>query len=224
MSEAPDPSPSPSPSDLGAPPAAAVEALGESAIARLAAYGQILADAGVVRGMIGPREVPRLWERHLLNCAAVAEQIPPQAHVVDVGSGAGLPGLVLALVREDLRLTLIEPLQRRCDFLRETVGQLELSSRVEVLRSSADQVRPAEADIVTARAVAALDSLAPWCLRHAKVGGTMLAMKGQRAAEELTAARPVLQRWGAGAGATIVYCGGAWLETPVALVRAIRQR
>ncbi|MEO3746273.1 16S rRNA (guanine(527)-N(7))-methyltransferase RsmG [Plantactinospora sp. B5E13] len=104
------------------------------------AYADLLAGPGVVRGLIGPRETPRIWDRHLLNCAAVAELIPPDRSVVDVGSGAGLPGLVLAIARPDLSITLVEPLARRAGFLAEVVNLLDLGGTVTVLRARAEEV------------------------------------------------------------------------------------
>ncbi len=210
--------------ELPPPPPSAVAALGEATVARLTAYGRLLATDGVIRGLIGPREVPRLWDRHLLNCAAPAEVIPPKARVADIGSGAGLPGLVLALVRDDIQVILIEPLQRRCDFLNEAIKKLGLSGRVTVRRGKADLVPPAQADIVTSRAVSALDNLAAWSLPHAKVGGRLLALKGQKAVEEIESARPVLAKWGADADVQIIPCGEKWLEQPVLLVSATRRR
>jgi 16S rRNA (guanine527-N7)-methyltransferase len=213
-----------SPDPLPPAPDFAARMLGADTLRRLAAFGELLATEGVLRGLIGPREVPRLWDRHLLNCAAVAEVIPPNVRVADIGTGAGLPGLVLALVRPDLELILVEPLQRRCDFLLEAVAQLGLRAQVRVARGRADAVPPAHADVVTSRAVAALDKLAPWCFPHARIGGLLLAMKGERAEDELTAARPVLRRWGADTDATIVTCGDRWLSPPVRLIRAPRRR
>lgn len=219
----PDAAPS-SPPALPPAPDFAARRLAPEALDALERYGRLLATDGVVRGLIGPREVPRLWDRHLLNCAALAELIPAGARVADIGTGAGLPGLVLALVRPDLRLVLIETLQRRCDFLHEAVAALGLRARVSVLRGRAEQVPPAGADLVTSRAVAALDRLAGWCLPHAAVGGQLLAMKGERAAEELAAARPVLRRWGADADAAVVTCGEGWIDPPVRAVRATRRK
>jgi 16S rRNA (guanine527-N7)-methyltransferase len=210
--------------ELPPPSEIAASRLGAEAVHRLAEYGQLLATDGVIRGLIGPREVPRLWDRHLLNCAAMAEAVPSGATLADIGTGAGLPGLVLALVRPDLKVVLIEPLQRRCDFLTEVIARLQLGARVEVKRGRAEHVRPVGADVVTSRAVAALDKLAPWCLPHAKLGGRLLAMKGQRAAEELDAARPVLRHWGADADATVITCGAGWIDPPVNLVRATRRK
>ena len=154
-------------------------------------YARLLATEGSVRGLIGPREVPRLWDRHLLNSAAIASLVPPGARVVDVGSGAGLPGIPLALVRPDLTITLLEPLARRVTFLAECVDRLGLD-RVTVVRGRAEEgpVRRelGGADVVTARAVAPLDKLAGWCLPLLRPGGRLLAMKGSTAAEELAAA------------------------------------
>ncbi|MEO5851801.1 MAG: 16S rRNA (guanine(527)-N(7))-methyltransferase RsmG, partial [Nocardioides sp.] len=120
------------------------------------AYARWLAEAGAVRGLIGPREVPRLWERHLLNCGVLAEAVPPQSTVVDLGSGAGLPGIVLAIARPDLRITLVEPLLRRATFLEEVVEDLGLDD-VEVVRGRADDLHGRRTfDVVTSRAVAPL--------------------------------------------------------------------
>src|SRR5690349_12658888 len=128
-------------------------------------YAELLCTDGVVRGLIGPREAPRIWERHMLNCAVVADLIPTGASVVDVGSGAGLPGMVLAVVRPDLAVTLIEPLARRTAFLTEAVAALGLD-RTTVVRARAEECvgKLPGADVVTARAVAPLDRLAGWCL------------------------------------------------------------
>jgi 16S rRNA (guanine527-N7)-methyltransferase len=157
---------------------------------RAAEYVRLLATDGTVRGLIGPREVPRLWERHLLNSAAIASLVPAGARVVDVGSGAGLPGIPLALARPDLTVTLLEPLARRVAFLTECVDRLGLV-RVTVVRGRAEEgpVRRdlGGADVVTARAVAPLDKLAGWCLPLLRPGGRLLAIKGSTAAEELAA-------------------------------------
>lgn len=158
------------------------------ALDRAAAYVRLLATDGTVRGLIGPREVPRLWDRHLLNSAALALLIPTGARVVDVGSGAGLPGIPLALARPDLTVALLEPLARRVTFLDECVDVLGLEN-VTVVRGRAEE-GPARrslggADVVTARAVAPLDKLAGWCLPLLRPGGRLLALKGSSAAEEL---------------------------------------
>jgi 16S rRNA (guanine527-N7)-methyltransferase len=157
-------------------------------------YARLLATEGTVRGLIGPREVPRLWERHLLNSAAIESLVPVGARVVDVGSGAGLPGIPLALVRPDLTVTLLEPLARRVAFLTECVRRLGLE-RVTVVRGRAEEgpIRRqfGGADVVTARAVAPLDKLAGWCLPLLRPGGLLLAMKGSTAAAELAATGPL---------------------------------
>jgi 16S rRNA (guanine527-N7)-methyltransferase len=184
--------------DLTVPPEAA-EVFGPAAD-RAAQYARLLATDGTVRGLIGPREVPRLWDRHLLNSAAIASLVPADARVVDVGSGAGLPGIPLALVRPDLTVTLLEPLARRVAFLVECVNRLGLEC-VTVVRGRAEEgpVRRelGGADVVTARAVAPLDKLAGWCLPLLRPGGLLLAMKGSTAAEELAAAGPLADAAGA---------------------------
>ena len=145
----------------------------------------LLATDGVVRGLIGPREVPRLWERHLVNCALLGLGVPRGVTVADVGSGAGLPGLVLAIGRPDLRVTLVEPLLRRTTFLTEAVEHLALAN-VEVVRDRAEALHGQRSfDVVTSRAVAPLDRLARWCLPLVVPGGRMLAMKGSSAADEV---------------------------------------
>lgn len=217
-------SPSPSPPAFGPPPGYASKRLGPEALANLTAYGEVLATDGVVRGLIGPREVPILWDRHLLNCAAMAEAVERQAKVVDIGTGAGLPGLVLALIRPDLHVTLVDTLQRRCDFLVEMGERFDLADRLTVIWGRAEELPPLEADIVTSRAVAALKKLAPWCMPHARIGGRMLAMKGQKATEELTAAHKVLHKWSAAKHAEVITCGKGWIDPPVNLVSATRRK
>ena len=179
-------------------------------------YAELLVGAGVDRGLIGPRESDRIWERHLLNCAVVAEGIPEGAAVCDVGSGAGLPGLVLALARPDLSVLLVEPLERRAEFLQEAVETLGLE-QVRVVRSRAEELDPQAADVVTARAVAPLGKLARWCLPLVRSGGALLALKGARAAAELAAAESVLRRTGATAW-RIQQMGLDVLEHPTTVV------
>ena len=210
--------------ELPPAPASAHHWLSAEQLDGLTAFGRLLASEGVLRGLIGPREVERLWDRHLLNCAALAEALPDRARVADIGTGAGLPGVVLALVRPDLELVLVETLQRRCDFLAEAIAALRLKARVKVVRGRAEQLAPLGADVVTSRAVAALDKLAVWCLPHVKLGGQLLAMKGERAAIELEDARPVLRRWGADAGAEVVTLGAGRIDPPVRAVRALRRK
>lgn len=157
-------------------------------------YAALLADQGVLRGLIGPREVPRLWSRHLLNCAAVAALLPAEGTVVDVGSGAGLPGVVLAVMRPDLHMVLIEPMERRAAWLSELVAELELSS-TEVVRARAEDMHDRHAAAaVTARAVAPLRKLVPWTMPFLVPGGVLLAMKGSRAAAELDEASAVIRK------------------------------
>jgi 16S rRNA (guanine527-N7)-methyltransferase len=165
---------------------------------RAIAYAEILSTRGVEWGVIGPREVPRLWERHLMNCVVVADLVDSRCRTLaDIGSGAGLPGVVLALVRPSVRVTLIEPLERRARFLTECVRDLELTN-ASVLRGRAEDVTgQVAADVVTARAVAPLDRLAPLAAGLACKHGMILAIKGSGAAEELERARPVLRRIGA---------------------------
>ncbi|MDX3521003.1 16S rRNA (guanine(527)-N(7))-methyltransferase RsmG [Streptomyces scabiei] len=161
-------------------------------------YAELLAEAGVQRGLIGPREVPRLWERHLLNCAVLSEVVPDGVTVCDVGSGAGLPGIPLALVRRDLKITLLEPLLRRTNFLTEVVELLGLD-HVTVVRGRAEEVlgtlQPVH--VVTARAVAPLDRLAAWGIPLLRPYGEMLALKGDTAEDELKSAASALSKLGA---------------------------
>jgi 16S rRNA (guanine527-N7)-methyltransferase len=161
-------------------------------------YAELLAEAGVQRGLIGPREVPRLWERHLLNCAVLSEVVPDGVTVCDVGSGAGLPGIPLALVREDLKITLLEPLLRRTTFLTEVVELLGLD-HVTVVRGRAEEVMGTlqPVHVVTARAVAPLDRLAAWGIPLLRPYGEMLALKGDTAEEELKASATALSKLGA---------------------------
>jgi 16S rRNA (guanine527-N7)-methyltransferase len=186
-------------------------------------YAELLATEGVVRGLIGPREAPRLWERHLLNSAAVGEIIPNESSVIDVGSGAGLPGIVLAVARPDLVVTLVEPMARRTDFLMEAVAALDLEARVRVVRSRAEDYLGPRADVVTARAVAPLDRLAAWCLPLVAPGGRLLALKGESAAAEVAAHRAAVHRIGGGTP-TIRYCGVEVLDQPTTVVEIVRER
>ncbi len=147
-------------------------------------YKDILASRGTEWGLIGPREVDRLWSRHILNSAAIGELIPQGASLADVGSGAGLPGIPLALLRPDLRITLIEPLLRRSNFLTHTVDDLGITGRVAVRRDRAEQVRQTY-DVVASRALAPLDRLIRWCLPLMRPDGQILAIKGASAGQEV---------------------------------------
>lgn len=161
------------------PEADSVRRLFADRLAWVERYAAALADQGVLRGLLGPREVPRLWERHLLNSAAVAPSLPSTGVVVDLGSGAGLPGVVLACMRPELSFVLVEPMLRRTDWLREVVDVVGLDN-VEVRRARAEElVGEVAADVVTARAVAPLDRLAGWALPLCRVGGELLALEGR---------------------------------------------
>lgn len=187
-------------------------------------YRDSLATDGVERGLIGPREVPRLWDRHLLNCAVLGELIDEGERVVDVGSGAGLPGIPLAIARPDLHVTLVEPLLRRSVYLAEFVETHGLAN-VLVIRGRAEQpgvVKEAGgSDVVTSRAVAPLAKLAKWSLPLVHEGGRMLALKGSSAAEEIERDRDELARLGAG-NLEVLECGVGLLETPTLVVKAER--
>ncbi|GAB48842.1 ribosomal RNA small subunit methyltransferase G [Mobilicoccus pelagius NBRC 104925] len=182
-------------------------------------YVELLAHTGVSHGLIGPREVPRLWERHVLNCAVVAELVPAGATVVDVGSGAGLPGLAIAAARPDLRIHLVEPMARRSDWLSVAVDELGLTG-VEVHRGRAEEV-DVVGDVVTARAVSKLATLAPWMAPLAHEGGLMLALKGSSAADELARDRAAAGNAGWG-GLEVVHVGGEFLDTPTTVIRGTR--
>lgn len=183
------------------PPGAAAEVFG-SALALAEKYVARLASDGVTRGLIGPREVSRLWERHVLNSAAVAEAVPAGARVVDVGSGAGLPGIPLGLARPDLTLTLVEPMARRVEFLEEVVAELATPAGLpwRVVRGRAED-RPVVSavgavDVVTARAVAPLPRLVGWCRGLLRPGAQLVALVGARALQELPAMVPELEAAG----------------------------
>jgi 16S rRNA (guanine527-N7)-methyltransferase len=181
-------------------------------------YAEILAKAGVTRGLIGPREVPRLWDRHLLNCALLGSAIGTGRDVCDIGSGAGLPGVVLALSRPDLELTLVEPLLRRSTFLEEVVSDLGLTN-VEVVRARAEELHGVrEFSVVTSRAVAPLERLLRWSMPLVRQGGEMVAMKGSSVEEEIRVAGPVLAKLGAGAVRVEEY-GAGLVDRPTIVVR-----
>jgi 16S rRNA (guanine527-N7)-methyltransferase len=175
-------------------------------------YEQWLAGAGIERGLLGPREVPRLWERHVLNSAVLATLLSPGDSVVDVGSGAGLPGIPLALAVPACRIVLLEPLARRAAFLQEVVDDLDLAPRVSVVRGRAEEVvrDGTRYDIAVARAVAPLDRLAGWCLPLLKASGRLLALKGERAEAEVAEA-PRLR-------AEVVRVGEGLVDPPATVV------
>ncbi|MGH3453525.1 MAG: 16S rRNA (guanine(527)-N(7))-methyltransferase RsmG [Nocardioidaceae bacterium] len=199
------------------PPPDVARSLFGPALDRANAYAELLASAGVERGLIGPREVPRLWERHLLNCAVVAPAVEQDASVVDIGSGAGLPGLVWALCRPDLQLTLVESMLRRVRFLQEAVTDIGVEN-VTVVRARAEELHDGRrCDAVTARAVAPLDRLAAWCLPLLRPGGTLFALKGESAAQELEDGFATLRGLGATTARVELY-GEDVLDVPTRVV------
>ncbi len=187
-------------------------------------YADWLAGPGVERGLMGPREAERVWERHLLNCAVIGELIDPGERIVDIGSGAGLPGVPLALARPDLRITLLEPLLRRSQFLHEAVADLGLA--VDVVRGRAEDPairnRFGGVDVAVSRAVAPLDKLTKWSMALLKRGGRMLAIKGERAADEVEKHRRVMAAMGA-RDVRVVECGANYLRPTVTVVVALRE-
>ena len=188
-------------------------------------YAELLADTGVEWGLLGPHEIERIWERHLLNCGVVAELLEPGERVADIGSGAGLPGVALAIAEPRLDVVLIESLLRRSEFLRMVVTELGLG--VEVLRGRAEDPAVRESaggcDAVVSRAVAPLDKVARWSMALLRPGGRMLAIKGERAPAELREHRRVLTSLGA-ADARVVECGVKHLSPPTTVVVARRAK
>ncbi len=184
-------------------------------------YQEILATRGIELGLIGPREKDRLAERHILNCAVVArdgELVPRDSSVIDVGSGAGLPGLVWAIQRPDLKVTLVDSLLRRSEFLTETVDELGLNQRVSVIRARAEDLTDVTADVVTARAVAPLPRLLGWLRPLMRATGQLVLLKGAKAADEIKAAKPLAQKLGL-QPAELLTIAGQGLATPTTVVR-----
>lgn len=180
-------------------------------------YINLLATSGVERGLIGPREIPRLWSRHIVNCAVIEAAFGPHTTVADIGSGAGLPGLVLAIARPDLRVTVVEPLLRRSTFLLETVDDLGLGN-VEVVRARAEELHGARVfDAVTSRALAPLGRLVRWCWPLVAAAGQLVAIKGGRADEELADHAGLIARLRPAAHAHVVRYG-AEIGAPAATV------
>jgi 16S rRNA (guanine527-N7)-methyltransferase len=203
-------------------PAAAL-AIFAGALPAAQRYAELLASEGVARGLIGPRETGRLWSRHLLNCAVVAEALPPGADVCDVGSGAGLPGVVWALQRRDLAITLLEPSLRRSRFLIEIVEELGLG-RVAVVRERAEQHAGCmQYSVVSARAVAPLPKLVRLALPLCRASGELWALKGSSAQAELAAAQPELRALAAQSWRVEQY-GAQHLDTPTTVVRVVAGR
>ena len=200
-----------------APPAA--EALFGSGLSRAIEYAGLLAEHGVERGLIGPREVERLWDRHLLNSAIVGEVIPRAVRVIDLGSGAGLPGIPLAIARPDLDITLLEPMARRVEWLEHVNKTLGLG--VAVVRGRAEEPaikrRVGGADVVVARAVAPLAKLCEWSLPLLRQGGSLVAMKGASAADEMARDRQAVARAG-GSEPRVESCGEKVLDDPATVV------
>ena len=180
-------------------------------------YVDLLATWGIERGLLGPREAARIWDRHVLNCAVVVPRLPSDASVADVGSGAGLPGLVWAIARPDLNVTLIEPLLRRTTFLTEVIADLGLTN-ARVVRGRATDVSE-QFDVVTARAVADLGKLSGWCLPLVRPGGVLLALKGDTATAEIAMWTEAMRRNGA---TDIVVTSYGDIERPTTVVEVSR--
>jgi 16S rRNA (guanine527-N7)-methyltransferase len=209
-------------SDFPLPSAEAIAEFGDS-LAKAQRYVELLATHGVTRGLIGPRETSRLWDRHLLNCALVAELVPDHGELVDIGSGAGLPGVVLAMLRPSLHVVLLEPQLRRSVFLEECVSALDLPNAT-VVRARAEEkaALSISADVATARAVAPLDRLVGLAAGLLRPGGELLAIKGQSAAAELEAAKPVLSRLGV-RSAEVLQAGHGRVVSATTIVRVVME-
>jgi 16S rRNA (guanine527-N7)-methyltransferase len=191
-------------------------------LSRAEAFADLLAQQATVRGLIGPREVPRLWERHLVNCALVSDLIRPGASVCDIGSGAGLPGVVITLRRPDLKVTLVEPLLRRTTFLEEVTAALALQN-VSVVRARAEALHGERSfDVVTSRAVAPMNRLSGWSLPLVRSGGEFLAMKGSAVQAELDSAAKAI-RAGGGVLDGVIELGTGLLDQPVRVVRVVKE-
>jgi 16S rRNA (guanine527-N7)-methyltransferase len=208
--------------EVSAAPGVAATLFG-SRLDRAQRYAEILAGAGVERGLLGPREVDRLWDRHILNSAAIAELLETGERVADIGSGAGLPGIPLALARPDLLVTLIEPLLRRSEFLREVVDELGLDMTIVRGRAEDLSVRQqvGEMDAVVSRAVASLDKLTKWSMPLLRLDGRMAAIKGERAEQEIREHRRVVASLGA-VDVRVMRCGADYLDPPATAVVARR--
>jgi 16S rRNA (guanine527-N7)-methyltransferase len=202
-----------------APPAPAeAEAVFGSALGLAQRYAGLLAGPGTEQGLIGPREATRLWDRHLMNCAAIAELVPHPCSVIDLGSGAGLPGVVLAMLLPDSDIVLLEPMARRAAFLEECVRVLGLGNAAVRCARAEEAAGQLQADVVTARAVAPMKRLAGLALGLVRPGGVVLAIKGAGAAHELAEAGPVLSRLGA-RDAELVEAGRGKVSPPPAVIR-----
>lgn len=185
------------------------------------AYHESLATTAAERGFIGPKEVDRLWERHILNCAVISEAFDQGLKVADIGSGAGLPGIPLAIARPDLKITLIEPLLKRSTYLGEVARELGLEN-VTVVRGRAEDQAKAQFDAVTSRAVAPLGKLAGWSLPLLQGGGRMIAMKGESVSEELERDLDAITK--AGGVDPLIFTVGEFLDQPTTLISITRKK
>ena len=201
--------------EVEAEPNAAASIFGDG-IDRARRYAELLVRDGELLGLVGPRELPKLWTRHILNSAVVAELVNDGEEVADVGSGAGLPGIPMAIARPGARFTLIEPMERRSDWLKSVVSELGLTN-VTVLRARAEEVGSVY-DAVTARAVAALPQLLRLCVPLTRNGGRVLALKGSKAQDEIDKATPQMKKLKV-SGFEIVHCGTQFLAEPTLVVR-----
>ena len=180
-------------------------------------FAQKLANDSDDLGLLGPRELDKLWSRHILNSAVVAETVKAGDLVADVGSGAGLPGIPMAIAVPEARFVLIEPMERRSTWMLEVIQELGLNN-IEVRRARAEEVLDLKFDIVTARAVAALDKLLRLTVPLLKPGGSLIALKGSKAAEEIEAARKLQKKLGV-ASFEIQICGEKFLAEPTSVVK-----
>lgn len=199
-----------------AEPAAAVAIFGDQ-IDQARSFAQTLANDSDELGLLGPRELDKLWSRHILNSAVVAELVRPGDKVADVGSGAGLPGIPMAIARPDAEFVLIEPMERRSSWMLEVVQDLGLKN-VRILRSRAEDVSEQYFDIVTARAVASLDKLLKMCVPLLKPGGALIALKGSKAAEEIANSKKLGKKLGI-SSFEILVCGEKFLAEPTSVVK-----
>lgn len=202
------------------PPRLAAEIFGER-LPLAMQYADLLVTTGISHGLLGPREAPKVWERHIVNCAIAESLLPHRTRLIDIGSGAGLPGLALAIARPDLRITLVEPLARRTDWLLNAVATLGLT-QVTVQRARAEDLAGRiQASVVTARAVAKLEQLVVWSWPLMPQGGRLLALKGQNAATELAEAQARIGQFGV-QSSTVHSLGADVLDPPVRVVEVVR--